>query len=515
MLARLRLSRFVIPLLIAAVFAGCAKSGSVSHLPPGAAGGPRGIRSFVPQNVCATTIAANPSTGSPAQIICYLQPNATTTVANLSMEPLPGGGTCGTAVWTVVDGQSPAPPGITVSVSPSTTGAPGTSCSRTDTVSMTVTTDSNLPNLFPDYYETYNIRGTFCRVINNNCEAGWTESAAHVTLAPALHIQDELLNSKVENTSVTSIAGQVWKLTLRSPTTADVSDCHWVLPSAFPNDAVDSYTFSASLSSPAPSTFNVNQNYLQFYWIKPETQMSIQANCSIDDGQSTRITANATYTIKEPTSSVTAAYGSIGADTSYHLIPPTTNQCTAVTGTYLHYGDPCVTNGTAIKSVYTTTADADEAGRVVLWQLINSLRTVTSTGGTTTVTKTTSGQSCVDNAVEYAPNIALSASSSAVVTSDDSPGLGALDGYAAAHAADAFDDYFMYKPNDNALGSSIWIALDRLQWSWDAQTSASGGVWATPTINAQLAPANGTAYTDLPRWGCQFVNNSGWRRMAR
>ncbi len=508
MLARLRLGRFVIPVLVAAALAGCSQGGSGSHLSPGVPGAPRGVRDFTPQNQCITLRAADPAGGSPAQIVCFLQPNASITLDNLSMHPIPGAGDCGTAVWTAAL-TSQATPGLSVTVSPTTTGGARTSCDRTDTVSMTVTTDGTLPNDFPDGQEHYDIKGTFCRWFDNTCEPGWVEIAARVDFVPSIHILDQLLNKHVENTSVTAVAGQQQILQIKSPNTADLSDCHWVMPSAFPNDAVDDYVPTDTLSSPAPSAANLNTNSIRLYWIKPETQMSIQANCLIAGGP-TRLTANATYTIKAPTSSVTATYGPTGADLSYHLLNQGHCPPSAVTTPWLHYGDPCSPAVPGILSQYTVTSDADEAGTTVMFQLIDDSRTRTTTGGITS--NSSSNGSCVDNQMQYGTPVVLAASGTAVFSADDSP-AGGLDGYTSLRITDNFDDYFMYKPNDDSLGHSIWIALDRLQWSWDAQTTLTNGAWATPTILAQLQPANGTAYTDLPRWSCKFQNSAKHRTM--
>lgn len=124
--------------------------------------------------------------------ICYLQPNATTTIANLSMEPLANSqNTCGPTTWSTPITQTQATPGVSVAVLPPTvTGDANSPCARIDTVSVEITTDSTMPNDFPDGYTHYEVLGTFCVNIGQSCNPGWQVVAARINVEPAIHIND-------------------------------------------------------------------------------------------------------------------------------------------------------------------------------------------------------------------------------------------------------------------------------------------------------------------------------------
>jgi hypothetical protein len=126
---------------------------------------------------------------------------------------------------------------------------------------------------------------------------------------------------------------------------------------------------------------------------------------------------------------------------------------------------------------FSAEATADEAGIMDLTQLI-------------TVKKPTAMKNCVDNFEPYSNSARLDASLGEIWGNSDSPASSANTDY------DAFNDYFIYKPDGE---DSIWVSLSHLQWSWSAQ-----GV--PLTIFEQVRQTKGDGVLSLPTWNCTFKN---------
>ena len=271
---------------------------------------------------CIDTATPSPSTGEPGQFNCYVIPSSTVTLNSLNMEPLYDHGapaTCGQATWSMIpnDGGGTPPPWLTPSVSPTTTGGANTSCTRTDTVSATIATDASTPQDFQ--YRIFQANGSL-QWCNVTC-ANTGERAANFNIYPGLHIHDDDLGHYVENTTVNRVAGQHIKLSVVSPPDYNaLSNCNWTIPN-FPTQAVDAYNPTDTLASPQPSQAVItNATTVQFYWTGPFDPSTVSVTCThtLANGTTTVVlTATAKYSSKIPSSSVTAAYGSIRANDDY------------------------------------------------------------------------------------------------------------------------------------------------------------------------------------------------------
>ncbi len=214
----------------------------------------------------------------------------------------------------------------------------------------------------------------------------------------------------------------------------------------------------------------------------------------------------ANYVVKAPSVSVSAAYGAIAVDSNYSFPYPT---CPSPdpTAAYLHFGNAC--NGLGILWRFSATADADEQGMIAMWQLVDYNASVTQPDGTIVSSVSTyngSETACTDNGIPYETPTPLPASATATWSSVDAPALG-LGNASSARIVNHFDDYFMYQAHSLTSGPSVWVSLNRLRWSWDAQTSYTNGAWSPATVNAETAPTVGSAYNSLPTWYCVFNNH--------
>ncbi len=303
-------------------------------------------------SVCLELATPDPSQGVSAHFKCYLEPSDSMTFNNLTAEPDYHGSAlpCSATSWTIgpatgVGGY--AVPGLTATESPATTDS-SSDCKRVDTTSATLTTSAALSNNFN--YSIYTTEGTYT-VINppnsatcTNCEStGWWD------FWPGLHIKDVDEGKSVENTSVERVAGQHIDLQAYAPDSSSLSSCNWTIPSPFPDDAVDAYSWvvnpalspPSSWSTPKPSSASLMNTTLQFYWISAQPAGEIKVTCTLSNGA--KLTAKATYTVISPATTVTATYGSPGANDNY---PPNLAYCNQ-TATYLYFGNPCKVQGSS------------------------------------------------------------------------------------------------------------------------------------------------------------------------
>ena len=514
-----------IVLVALSVLAACQGGGGGNPLPrfgpakPAASHAGRGQRIRIRPNqlsgsngtVCLQTATPNPSQGVSAQFKCYLEPSDSIAFSSLTAEPDYHGNAlpCSATTWTIGPATNlgySAVPGLTADESPPTTDS-SSNCQRIDTNSVTLTTSSTLSNSVA--HSVYTTEGTFTfENPPNSATCGNCESTGWWDLYPGLHIKDVDEGKYVENTSVKRVAGQHIDLQAWAPDSSALSSCKWTIPSPFPNDAVDSYAWAvnpgasppSSWSTPKPSSASLTNTTLQFYWINAQPAGDVKVTCTLSNGA--KLTAKATYTVIAPATTVTASYGSPGANDNY---PPNAAYCNQ-TATYLYFGNPCTTPG--IKWQYKATATAKESGSITMLQLINRNTTGTNEGSPPTpYSDTTNNASWADNGEPYSSPVTLPASSSAAWSDLDAPATYLAD-KTALEMHDIFDDYFMYKPDDDSSGASIWVTLNHLTWSYDISTTwnATTGFTDPPTVHSESLPVTAPTYTALPVWNGLYLN---------
>ncbi len=116
--------------------------------------------------------------------------------------------------------------------------------------------------------------------------------------------------------------------------------------------------------------------------------------------------------------------------------------------------------------------------------------------------------------------VTLASSKSAVWSSVDSPAV-SLGGAASVNVNDTFKTYLMYRPPG---GTSIWVTLYELGWSWQASAAASipnpkAADWViAPAPATQYSPsppgATATRSVELPRW-TNYVNNIPYTQVQK
>ncbi len=64
-----------------------------------------------------------------------------------------------------------------------------------------------------------------------------------------------------------------------------------------------------------------------------------------------------------------------------------------------------------------------------------------------------------------------------------------------------FEDYLMYLPPSDSVGSSVWVPLQKLLWNWSAiGTEPSGGWNDSATITGGPTANKSTPTNNYPTW---------------
>ncbi len=314
---------------------------------------------------------------------------------------------------------------------------------------------------------------------------------------PVLEIVDRKTGVVVSGTTVTKIVGQKIELLVRANPATPLSNIQWTVPTR----NVKSYTQALANGAVTDlSAGDLQAATLDFYWI---------------DGGNKTVQVSATAAGNPPPVSVT-----------FNVLRPTVDHFTTSTsgvhlcvGNYLGGARP----GTWMAAYDPTsakfgcqwdakvTAPVNGAGKIGFTQLINYDRKKTDNGGNPW--KITSGGSFYldsDLGIQYngdmTGGVAIAATSSAQMNGwrfADSPGnaLEATDQNSSAN--DSFHLYLMYRPDG---ADSIWVTLQRANWSWKGETTRIGAPasaannWNAISGGAMTNDANGADTTDLPVW---------------
>ena len=226
------------------------------------------------------------------------------------------------------------------------------------------------------------------------------------------------------------------------------------------------------------------------------------------------------YAFKNLTGPVTVA--NIGAMALYAGGPPTILPSGDVT-----WSPPGMKNGGRVgtPALFMTSLTNSGTGR---WQFVQ-LATIgrweyqTTSGNTAVYPDEHNGVCGLDNFYPY-PGSAGTYAPPFPADSDQSPGLTAsptywmadsplhqlLDMFTRVRVDESFDDYMMYVPPDDGLGSE-WVPLHLFKWKWQADITQAGSGWAagwTSTPPMSVSALSSTRCTTHPLWQSLLLNNN-------
>ncbi len=425
--------------------------------------------------------------------------------------PDPGGAdSCGPITWAT----SPPDGNVTVSVSDIDTG--GSSCKRSDSVTIKVQRIANRPQPSPPPGTSvggpYSLTGTDQETGSENLTEQMVPISINVYSAPALQISDEDIvgaSNVVSSPNPTPSAlmvGQQMRL-LAAPVGGTVQgSVTWGLVIASPTpDVVASYGASpcpTGKCSPVPSAQPVTQgstaNPLVLYWLSsaPSKHVWATANIQMSVGPAFARRADVYYPIdtlmlNATTQALATPYIETGPGTEVPQV------CAS--------GEECIWGGYPAASwTFTATAPKEGAGQIAVAQILKqSLGSETLSGYTTKCTSTTSSlnaeQYWLDNGFPYpaATPAAIGSSGKATWTSNDAPyKRDTIANVGGAWRTAYFEDYFMYSPTATLQRPSIWVTLGFSSWNF----SDSWGKLPIPPYNYEISEGHGGSPV-VPRSG--------------
>lgn len=325
---------------------------------------------------------------------------------------------------------------------------------------------------------------------------------------PGIDIYDFNLTKIVTNTTPNAIVGQLQILEAVAPQPEEtLSNCNWTLG----GKSVGSYAANGSSPSPAP-TSNVQE--VQYYWIG-----SGQNNASANDGVSVTCTASpggnlsasATYTVQQPTFTTNeiATYGT--------LVTAYPKGFYGNPGIYIAYATgPSPSPSPGVTWAYSVTnVPSAGGGQIAMGQLtdIYNTATIPSPSPTSTVLATTNGSYWLDGVFPYDTPAPYNSTWSRF----DEPAQPVTNDFSQAQISMLFQDYFMYQPNNDNVGNSIWVTLAQSAWEFVTTANRTGlltGGYAWSTGNTTVGgTAALSASSTLPTWSNIF--NPGSRQHTK
>jgi hypothetical protein len=316
------------------------------------------------------------------------------------------------------------------------------------------------------------------------------------TPTPGINIFDSNLKLIVTNTTQTALAGQQQVLdAVPTEPTISLGSCAWTIG----GNIVGGYS-PGSTPSPAPT----NSSQVSFLWIGSGSNIasaneSVSVKC-VGSPSSSNLTASATYDVYQPTySASTVTYGS--AVTAY------LSGFYGNAGIYIAYAtgpSPSPTPG--IIWSYKVSAPSGAVGQIAMGQLIDIDNVaIPSPSPTPTTLATTDGSYWLDGAFPYETPAPYTATWSRY----DEPAQEIDNGFSSVQISYLAKDFFMFLPDDDNVGPSIWVTLAQASWSFiTTGTRVSGSASNNPynwnTGSTTVGGSSLSASYTLPTWSNVF-----------
>ena len=433
----------------------------------------------------AHIVGTNGATPPPGTVCIYIQHPGQTLSLNLDF-PHAGDvdSPCSTPCPITFYASDPAAANAAISFNPDTVGAPWATVATLPTPNPSTQLSNYPPNTMVDVDWFWCAPG---KTPGGGCQAArsFGPNDLIIFIIGQLQITDNNTNTVVSDANAhTAIVGQAQNVS------TSITDDPYILPSPtweIDGQAVKNYDITTGATTPL-LPYLANASRLQFYWTAPGTQV-VRVYMSVGG---VLMTTSATYNVIEPTVSVTATLGQV-------MVAPF-NGCGWSIPMALSLGQPCLSPSPGITWNYTATLPARVGGSINMTQLVQTNGTLTPSNCLTFTN--TGAQFWLDSQPQYG-NSAVGAPGSTVSwnTYYDSPARSLVKGCNYESRTDAFRDFFMFQPTADNSGSSIWVTLERLEWSWSgaSQYSSKTKSWGQPiSPTANLGSPYGSS--DLPYW---------------
>lgn len=339
---------------------------------------------------------------------------------------------------------------------------------------------------------------------------------------PGVDIFDFNLSAVVTGTTQNVIVGSQQSLgAVEAQPGETLSNCNWTIGGA----VVGGYDASGVPASPAPLA---NAKETKFYWLGSGSNVASTpyiVTVACVDQSLNNVNASATYTVNQPTVTISATYATRTGAPSAPTTEPT--PCATPTPTASgqwsngallsnynsvwpcgdwseNYGNPELDNFLpGISWTYIANIPQGGAGTIAMIQTKNTSRTGTTTSGTPWDSATNTNNAwCIDStnglSLYNGQGLAVTAGINTLNQQNDSPGQDLTTSSLSSISQNLrYTDYFMYQPTNG-----IYVALGTMSWAVNMNAVQQNGTWTFSSATSTTSPAQATVSNALPTWTC-------------
>jgi hypothetical protein len=288
-------------------------------------------------------------------------------------------------------------------------------------------------------------------------------------------------SNNITATTQNVIVGQQISLSVEVVgTTAEVSNIQWTVPGT----RVANFVGSAS-SGTVTEVSNLQVSPLTFYWTDGGDNRQVTLGCRIG---TTQFDKSATFNVKRPSASVTTETGIPKVSTCNGRLELSFGNAVGFTSCLGGPGIKLTRGSVTMPSGFT--------GDFQWAQLITgTTRTIVMNDGSL---KRLSASGVLDTVYPYPTSIL------GTNVADDTPALELTNDFTSASIDDNYSMWLMFKPS-GVSGTSIWVPLRKVDWSWTATATRSGSTWTKGTSSNSPSPFDADAATH-PTWTNNITN---------
>ena len=257
------------------------------------------------------------------------------------------------------------------------------------------------------------------------------------------------------------------------PEGTSVTAHQWVIP----EKRIENYT--ADVNSAAVNALEgaeLQNQSVSYYWVDGGDGRQVTYTATVGGQQSS---ANTTFNVKRPTSTITCTTGSVAADQDYGFSA----------GWWLHFGKKTTVGIYFDTSV--TEPPGFTGGDTCWFQTTSSYTRRYQLNNGDWYKKQNSGTIYDDGPGGTFPV----PKNFAPPDTEDSPGTSLAQQIKRKTASESYSMYFMYKPT----GTAIWVPLRKVDWSWSGDATRNGQNWNLDSSNHSANPASADC-TSHPTW---------------
>ncbi len=327
-----------------------------------------------------------------------------------------------------------------------------------------------------------------------NINATGASSASVYYTASVLPVYIQLAGVTDVNGQDEILSGQLCNATLQLPGGFKCSSCDWSISGTNYSNWNETNAVGPEPTAVTPLNFTYPSPYVStsstpnWYWDDTTSSSNNETvSCTADliapDGTTFTATFSKKVTELAPTSTMVGIVGTTDIESAPYV---------GSTGYYLLLTG--LSDGQGYNLTYTVTQPSvfTSPGESGIAQLASSQYTIAPPTNTYTLIGLDSGFP-----YQFGGNGIADGSKT---TMTDAPGL-ACESYTSVSVSDYLEDYLMYLPPADSVGSSVWVPLRQLQWNWSASANQPTGGWGNPVnITGGASAGSSNTTNNYPTW---------------